>query len=386
MVRTEYDEPQMHYKAFIEALTACSFENPITSYSKTLNCEISWGKKVNANCKGPVLGPLYKRTFTGPQFHKGKRGSGWVMWIYKEDVYYLGGSLKCPKIFRFIWTIDGAKHKKCSSKDMRTIAELMVKHLLKKKNNKNGDVNPLSQWRKVTDGERTYYWDIKEKKGSLIKPESICGTTRYPPKAVDIIWGSLKDKAQSSPLSNTIGSNKDDGESRPILEINKEGSGLVDNKVTSDKAEHPGWLSGNKAVSWWLDWTTSRGQPREITNVDRGEDRCRENFNDENAMCMCRYTLLDDIRESKWTRSSKHKNASIDLESLETKELKKLLNIYTVADSVELMDSAHKLFKKKVCPFLGKPGGDNKNWKTSIIGMAAHRTYHQLFKIQKKKN
>ena len=100
-----------------------------------------------------------------------------------------------------------------------------------------------------------------------------------------------------------------------------------------------------------------------------------------------RRTALFRLKKSKWSSTAKHKNAMVDFDSLTVEEIDKLLKIYQIATEVENYEKSHSLFKNKVGDIIGKAGADNINWKAQgDVGMMTHRTYHQLFKIQKKKN
>ena len=95
---------------------------------------------------------------------------------------------------------------------------------------------------------------------------------------------------------------------------------------------------------------------------------------------------LQKLKDSKWSKPAKHKNAAIDFDALSEEEVEELLKIHASATEFEGEVNPHKLFKKQIVNVIGKAGSDHKHWKNrGVTGMAAHRIYHQLFKIQKKK-
>ena len=95
---------------------------------------------------------------------------------------------------------------------------------------------------------------------------------------------------------------------------------------------------------------------------------------------------LQKLKDSKWSKPAKHKNATVDFDALSEGEVEELLKIHSSATEVEGEVNAHKLFKKQIVKVIGTAGSDHKHWKNrGVTGMAAHRIYHQLFKIQKKK-
>ena len=93
---------------------------------------------------------------------------------------------------------------------------------------------------------------------------------------------------------------------------------------------------------------------------------------------------LQKLLESKWSKPATYKS-SVDFDSLSENEVEELLQIYASAEEVKGKENPHKLFKKQIVKVIGRAGSDHKHWKIrGVTGMAAHRIYHQLFKIQKK--
>ena len=119
--------------------------------------DIYWGKECTKNCKAPMMGHFHKRQFDSKKtnFNSGQ-GSGWVKWSQGRNIYYLGGTLDQPRIWRFTQSEGGVKHVKMSSKEDKGKA-LWLKDILIS----NDGPCPYEISKKLT--QNTESWMITEK-------------------------------------------------------------------------------------------------------------------------------------------------------------------------------------------------------------------------------
>tara|TARA_Y100000817_G_scaffold311796_1_gene304519 strand:+ start:1083 stop:2354 length:1272 start_codon:yes stop_codon:yes gene_type:complete len=300
-------------------------------YSEHLGGRVSWGEHVRKSCKVPKMGGVHKRRIEGPSFPPGRKGNGWIMWLKDGKVFYLGGG-GGEGATPLIWSIDGTmenpRHVCHRSKGMKEAAKILSK-------------KEFTSEMRLADNLIFIIKDTLSKNTPILDNQPTLH--EYFPHHV----GKLR---------------------RTLLPVKT---------FRNDVLPMDRYREGNSPP---MIMRPSNGLSKETPSVEDIVPHERKKGGESNQE-----KLINELRRSRWMNTAKHKNHDLSIGTYSIEELEKLLLIFKVASKVDGKDRSHCQFKKEIGKVIGKAGADNKNWKSSgEIGTAAHRTYHQLFKNQKK--
>ena len=280
----------------------------------------------------------------------------------------------------------------------------------------------LRVWRKVTNRTRsmTYYWNTEEKHATLEVPSPgrKIGTTILPDPAVYRTWSTLvavrsvarngwagcpntRNEAEKSASMRIVDDKRKQRQLQKSMEetstfqLQEDPLPIYEDFKGSNTVSPRCWKArhGVAAVEWLLQKTFIKDVKEESRDPESSQISVLNSKESTTSMVKSiqspgkhRHLVMEELRDSEWMNTAKHKNHKITLEGLESDDLITLLAIFNIATEMKSREKSHSLFKKGVIKYIGKAGANNDNWKNSgEIGISAHRIYHQLFKIQKQK-